>query len=63
MRAASVSTVSPSSTGTVVEFEGRRYEPANLERGDAVEVQIRDSGGQLLAERILVTGQDQSVTR
>ena len=50
-------------SGTVVEFEGRRYEPANLERGDAVEVQIRDSGGQLLAERILVTGQDQSVTR
>jgi len=50
-------------SGTVVEFEGRRYEPENLERGDAVEVQIRDSGGQLLAERILVTGEGQSVTR
>jgi uncharacterized protein DUF5666 len=50
-------------SGTTVEFEGRQYQPENLERGDAVEVQIRDSGGQLLAQRILVTGQDQPVTR
>jgi Domain of unknown function (DUF5666) len=50
-------------SGTVVEFEGRQYQAENLERGDAVEVQIRDSGGQLLAERIRVTGEGQSVTR
>jgi len=50
-------------SGTVVEFQGRQYQPENLERGDAVEVQIRDSSGQLVAERILVTGEGQSVTR
>jgi hypothetical protein len=39
---------------TVVEFEGRRYQPENLERGDEVEIEIRDVGGRLLAEEILV---------
>ncbi len=39
---------------TVVEFEGRRYQPENLERGDEVQIDIRDVGGRLLAEEILV---------
>ncbi|MGH9361577.1 MAG: DUF5666 domain-containing protein [Thermoanaerobaculia bacterium] len=39
---------------TVVEFEGRRYEPENLERGDEVEVEVRDLGSRLLAEEIVV---------
>lgn len=39
---------------TVVEFEGRRYTPDNLERGDEVEVDVRDSGGRLMAEEIVV---------
>ncbi|MES1211247.1 MAG: hypothetical protein ABUL63_02820 [Acidobacteriota bacterium] len=41
-------------TKTVVEFEGRRYQPENLERGDKVEIDVRDVGGQLLAEEIQV---------
>lgn len=41
-------------TRTVVEFEGRRYTPDNLERGDEVEVDVRDSGGRLMAEEIVV---------
>lgn len=39
---------------TIVEFEGRRYNAENLERGDVVEVELSNSGGQLLAEEILV---------
>lgn len=39
---------------TVVEFEGKRYTPDNLERGDEVEVDVRDSGGRLMAEEIVV---------
>jgi hypothetical protein len=39
---------------TIVEFEGRRYNAENLERGDVVEVEVSNSGGQLLAEEILV---------
>ena len=39
---------------TVVEFEGKRYTPDNLERGDEVEVEVRDSNGRLMAEEILV---------
>jgi hypothetical protein len=42
---------------TLVEFEGRQYKPENLERGDVVEIEIRDNGGRLLAEQILVTGE------
>ena len=41
-------------TRTIVEFEGRRYNPENLERGDVVEVELSNTGGQLLAEEILV---------
>ena len=39
---------------TVVRFEGRDYEPENLERGDEVEVEVRDLGSRLLAEEIEV---------
>ncbi len=39
---------------TVVRFEGRNYEPENLERGDEVEVEVRDLGSRLLAEQIEV---------
>lgn len=45
---------------TVVEFEGRRYQPENLERGDEVEIEIRDVGGRLLAEEILVVADARS---
>jgi hypothetical protein len=41
---------------TVVEFDGRRYQPENLERGDEVEIDLRNAGGQLLAEEIQVVG-------
>lgn len=39
---------------TVVEFQGRSYSPENLERGDEVEVEVRDLGNRLLAEEIVV---------
>ena len=39
---------------TVVEFQGSRYTPDNLEQGDEVEVDVRDSGGRLIAEEIVV---------
>jgi hypothetical protein len=48
---------------TVVEYQGRRYAPENLERGDEIEVDVRDSGGQLIAEQIVVIGEDRTVTR
>ncbi|HYG64782.1 MAG TPA: DUF5666 domain-containing protein [Thermoanaerobaculia bacterium] len=42
-------------TNTVVEYEGRRYTPDNLERGDEVEIEVREGlNGQFLAEEILV---------
>ncbi len=41
-------------SSTVVEFEGRRYAVENLERGDLVEVEVRDQGGRLHAAEILV---------
>lgn len=41
-------------TGTVVEFEGRRYQPANLERGDEVQIEVRDTGSRYVADEILV---------
>jgi hypothetical protein len=44
---------------TDVEFQGRRYSPENLERGDRVEIDVRDLGGRLLAEQIVVVGQGQ----
>lgn len=39
---------------TVVEYEGRRYRPENLERGDFVEIDAREIGRRLVAERIVV---------
>jgi len=41
---------------TTVELQGRRYSPENLERGDRVEIDVRDLGGRLLAEQIVVVG-------
>lgn len=37
---------------TVVEHEGRFYGPDSLERGDVVEVEVTDTGGRLIAERV-----------
>jgi hypothetical protein len=48
---------------TDVDYQGRNYEPENLERGDEVEVDIRDSGGRLLAQQITVVAENQPVTR
>jgi hypothetical protein len=39
---------------TPVEYQGRSFKPENLERGDEVEIQIRDLGGRLTADEILV---------
>jgi hypothetical protein len=39
---------------TPVEYQGRSYRPDNLERGDEVEIQVRDLGGRLTADQILV---------
>ena len=50
-------------TQTIVEFEGRRYQPENLERGDLVEIEIRDLGSRLMAEEILVLGEGQALGR
>jgi hypothetical protein len=44
-------------TTTIVEFEGRRYQPENLERGDRVEVEVRELNGRMIAEEILVVGE------
>jgi hypothetical protein len=44
-------------SGTIVEFEGRRYQPENLERGDVVEVELSQSGSRLMAEEILVVSE------
>lgn len=45
---------------TVVEFQGRRYAVDNLERGDLVEVEIRNQGGRLHAKEILVLADNQA---
>lgn len=47
-------------SGTTVEYQGRRYQPENLERGDEVEIEIRDQGGRLIAEEILVVSDSRS---
>lgn len=39
---------------TVVEYQGRRYRPQDLERGDLVRIQARQQGNEWLAERIWV---------
>lgn len=49
---------------TVVEYQGRRYTAENLERGDQVEIEVRQLGGQggdLIAQEILVVGENQPV--
>jgi hypothetical protein len=50
-------------SGTIVEFEGRRYQPENLERGDVVEIELSESGSRLIAEEILVVGESGSLSR
>lgn len=45
---------------TIVEFQGRRYQPENLERGDEVEIDARNISGKLRAEEILVVRDAQS---
>ena len=50
-------------SSTDVSFQGRRYGPENLERGDEVEVAYRDTGGRLLAQRIVVVGESRPLTR
>jgi hypothetical protein len=45
---------------TAVEYQGHSYAPENLERGDEVEIDLRDSGGgRLLAEQIVVVAENQ----
>lgn len=39
---------------TVVEYQGRFYEPENLERGDVVDVEVVETGSRLIAEEIEV---------
>jgi hypothetical protein len=39
---------------TVVEYGGRRFAPRDLERGDEVQVELRDSGSRYVAEEITV---------
>lgn len=39
---------------TDVEYQGRLYPPTNLERGDIVDVQVRNTGTTLVAQRIVV---------
>jgi Domain of unknown function (DUF5666) len=51
-------------SSTTVQFEGRRYEPANLERGDVVEIQARrDPDGGWHAAQIVVVGEGEPVRR
>jgi len=44
-------------SSTIVEFNGQRYKPENLERGDRVEVEVRELNGRMIAEEILVVGE------
>lgn len=39
---------------TLVEYQGRRYQPRDLDPGDIVRIQVRRAGNQWYAERILV---------
>jgi len=39
---------------TLVEYQGQRYRPENLQRGDIVRIQARQIGSELVAERIWV---------
>lgn len=48
---------------TPVEYEGRRYTAENLERGDEIEVEIRESGNRLIAEEIVVLRDSRTASR
>lgn len=50
-------------SSTVVEYQGQRYSPENLERGDMVEVEVNESGGRLIAQEILVVGEGGAIGR
>ena len=41
-------------TSTVVEYDGKRYRPENLERGDEVEIEVRSRGSRYEADEIQV---------
>ena len=41
-------------TSTVVEYDGQRYQPENLERGDEVRIDVRRSGSRYEADEIQV---------
>jgi hypothetical protein len=43
------------STDTYVDYNGRRYRPEDLERGDEIEVRVRDDNGRRVASSIMVT--------
>jgi len=46
---------------TDVEFQGRHYTPDNLEKGDAVQIELREEDGQPVADHILVVGEGRPV--
>jgi len=46
---------------TDVEFQGRHYSPDNLEKGDAVEIELREEGGRPVADKIVVVGEGRPV--
>jgi hypothetical protein len=41
-------------SNTMVEYDGKRYRPENLERGDEVEIEVRSSGSRYEADEIQV---------
>lgn len=43
------------SSNTVVEYENKKYSPADLERGDQISIVGANSNGRFVAERITVT--------
>jgi len=45
---------------TAVEFQGKRYNPENLQLGDRVEIAFRDHGGETLARRIVIVVGEQT---
>ena len=41
-------------SSTSVDYNGRTYKPENLERGDQVQVEVRDTGSRYEADQIKV---------
>jgi hypothetical protein len=39
---------------TIVEYQGDRYSPTHIERGDVVDVEVQDLGRRQFAQRIVV---------